>query len=320
MSVSIDSPHVQEISAALHRAATASGHTTLWLAIDGSDQPMPEIAGICWSARTWVNVSLSHPEIDPRWHPRWLGLKLETAQDAHILNHSIAWALEERQPHRLRAGTGRRVSGWLLAQEELIQSAAQHCSRLMLRRAPKTAGQFLLRLHDPAVMWAVWQILLPEQKSAWWGPIGGWHLLDPLGELTLLEAPTSGPIRDALTPSPPLSSRQWQDIQNITPLHQVLQTLLASKPASSRQYQQWLLSGLQALRRANAHQFDELHSLRLFAELALTRHPGFDQHPRVQHLLKQREPGEPLGGLLCELTEQDWQELINDLNQPTRQS
>lgn len=320
MSVLIDSRQVQDISDALHRAVAKSGHRTLWLAMDGSDQPLPDIDGADWSsARKWVEINLRHPEIDSRWHPRWLALNLALAQDAHILNHSIVWALDERRPHHMRAGMGRRVSGWLLApDDELIHVAANHCARLMLRRAPSSPGHFLLRLHDPAVLWAVWQILTSEQKSEWLGPIGRWHLLDPKGELTQLEAPAHRHNEPAGWPSHPLGSQQWQDVQNITPLHRAIQSLTATEPTGSTQCEQWVRSGLQALRRANAHGLDDLHSLSLFAELALTRHPDFDQHPRVKQLLMQREPDEPLGGLLSELTEQDWRNLTVDLGQQVR--
>lgn len=288
--------------------------------MDGSDQPLPDIDGADWSStRMCVEINLRHPEIDPRWRPRWFALNLAHAQDAHILNHSIAWALDEREPHHLRAGLGRRVSGWLLAPEEdPINAAASHCARLMLRRAPNSTGHFLLRLHDPAVLWAVWQILTPDQKSEWLGPIGRWHVIDPAGALSLLEVPAPRQNKPAASPSHPLSSQQWQDIYNITPLHRAMRSLMETEPADSRQHQRWLQSGLQALRRANANGLDDSHSLSLFAELALTRHPEFDQHPRVQRLLMQREANEPLGGLLSELMEQDWRSIALDLGQPMR--
>lgn len=320
MSVLIDSRQVQDISANLHRAVAKSGHQTLWLAMDGSDQPLPDIDGADWSStRKCVEINLRHPEIDPRWYPKWFALNLAHARDAHILNHSIAWALDERQPHQLRAGMGRRMSGWLLATDaDLIHSAASHCAQQMLRRAPSSTGHVLLRLHDPAVLWAVWQILTPDQKSEWLGPIGRWHVIDPVGELALLEAPAPRQDETAGSPSHPLSSQQWQDIQNITPLHRAMQSLMATEPADTSQHQRRLQSGLQALRRANTHRFNDLHSLSLFAELALTRHPDFDQHPRVQQLLMQREADEPLGGLLSELTEQDWRRIAIDLGQLMR--
>lgn len=320
MSVLIDSRQVQDISDALHRAVANSEHQTLWLAMDGSDQPLPDIDGGDWSSTCkCVEINLRHPEIDPRWQPRWFALNLAHAQDAHILNHSIAWALDERQPRHLRAGMGRRVSGWLLApDDDSIHAAASHCARLMLRTAPSSPGHFLLRLHDPAVLWAVWQILTPEQKSEWWGPIGRWHFLDPVGELSLLEAPAQRQNEPIGSLSHPLSAQQWQDIQNITPLHRAIQSLLAAEPTGSAPYKRWFQSGLQALRRANTHRLNDLHSLSLFAELALTRHPDFDQHPRVQQLLMQREVDEPLGGLLSDLTEQDWRSIAVDLGQPMR--
>jgi hypothetical protein len=313
--VSIDNPQVQGISAELHRAVAESGDQTLWLAMDGSGQPLPDIDGIDWRQRESVFVPLRHPEIDPQWWPRWIALHLDRATDAHILNHSIVWALEEAAHGNVRAGLGRRVSGWFMTAGAPIHAAAQHWARLMLRRSPHAPGQRLLRLHDPAVWWAVWQTLAPEQKGRWLGPVDQWHLIDPLGGLSRLDSPIQ--LRDKTdSPSPPeLSEQQWQDMQNITPLHQAMQRVAVSHETDSTAFRQRFMDGLNALRRANAHGLDDLHSLSLFAETALTRHPRFDEHPELQRLLKHREPGEPLGGLLIDLTELDWQRLIADVEQ-----
>jgi hypothetical protein len=315
VSVSIDNPQVQDISAKLHRAVAESGDQTLWLAMDGSDRPLPEIDGIDWTQRESIDVRLRHPEIDPQWWPRWFALHLDRPMDANILNHSIFWALEEAAHKNVRAGLGRRVSGWFMTVGGPIQAAAQHWARLMLRRSPHAPGQRLLRLHDPAVLWAVWQTLPAGLKGQCLGPVSHWHLIDPLGELSQLESPArSG--EETGSPLPfELSGQQWQDVQNITPLHLAMQRIVSSSQTTSAEYRQRFLEGLSALRRANSHRLTDLHSLSLFAELALTRHTLFDQHPELQRLLKHREAGEPLGGLLSDLTELDWQRLIADIEQ-----
>lgn len=286
--------------------------------MDGSDQPLPEIDGIDWTKREVVNVHLPHPEIDPQWCPTWFALRLDRATDAHILNHSIAWALEEAAPAHVRAGLGRRVSGWFMTSGHSIQSVARHWAQSMVRRAPQGKGRVLLRLHDPAVLWAVWQTLPPAQRDQWLGPVSQWHLLTPSGDLRLLES-SAHPNGDDVSPySPDLNAQQWQDIQNITPLHLTMQRLASTDLPSAAEYQQMLLTGLHALRRANLYGFNDPHSLSLFAELAITRHPQFDEHPELQRLLRQREPDEPLGGLLSDLTDLDWQRLIDEVSERPR--
>ena len=186
MSISLDSPQVQAISADLHRAFVASGERTLWLAIDGSELPLPDIDGIDWRQMEYLTVRLQHPEIAGPWQPKWFALRLDRAQDANILNHSIAWALKEASHQHLRVGMGRRIAGWFMAEEHAIQAAAKHWAHLMVRRMPHAVGWQLLRLHDPAVLWAVWQTLPQEQHALWLGPVHHWHLLNPVGELSCL--------------------------------------------------------------------------------------------------------------------------------------
>lgn len=314
MSISLDSPHVHAISAHLHQAFVASGGQPLWLAIDGSESPLHDIDGIDWHQRPSVTVRLQHPEIATHWHPRWFALQLDRALDAHILNHSIVWALEEASPQNLRAGQGRRIAGWFIAAEPMAKAAATHWANLMVRRVPYAIGWQLLRLHDPAVLWAVWQTLPREQHAQWLGPLQQWHLLDPVGELIQLTELASGRDTAPRALLPELSAQQWQDIQNIGPLHQAMHQLDASPHLDADAFKQRFQTGLHALRRAKQLRLNDLHSLSLFAQLAMSRHPLFDQHPELQQLLQQRASDEPLGGLLSDLTEQDWQRLCGEIS------
>lgn len=311
MSVPIDSPQVLAISAELHRLHAAHGGSNLWLAVDGADQALPEIEGIDWGSRDCVDVRLPHPDIDPLWWPKWFPLQLDKAEDAHILNHSIVWALAEIAPERLRAGMGRRVSGWFTCGRPNIDAAAKHWANNMVMRVPQGAGRALLRLHDPAVLWSVWQILSEEQKRQSLGPLTQWHLIDPLGSLFQL-APVGAADPTSLAGAE-LSVQQWQDIQAITPLHQTLLQMASAGLPSMVEYRRWFQTGLQALRRAKQNRLTDPDSQSLFAQLALSRHPQFDAHPDLQRILKQRKTDEPLGGLLCDFTETDWQRMASEL-------
>lgn len=311
MNISLDSPQVRRISAELHQSTTPSDDANLWLAVDGSDQSLPDIEGVDWGGRDFIEVRLPHPDIDPQWLPRWLRLQLDKADDAHILDHSIVWALEETAPARLRAGMGRRVSGWFQMGSGTIEEAAKHWANNMVRRVPQAPGRALLRLHDPAVLWSVWQILSEEQKRQCLGPLTRWHLIDPLGGLLQLDA--NEDVRKLDFGSTDLSVAQWQDIQHITPLHQTLLQMTSAGQPNMAEYKQWFQTGLQALRRAQNSGLTEVHSLSMFAQLALTRHPQFDAHPDLQRILKQRDPDEPLGGMLCDFTEADWGRIVSEL-------
>lgn len=88
----------------------------------------------------------------------------------------------------------------------------------------------------------------------------------------------------------------------------------ASQHLDTDAFKQRFQTGLHALRRAKQLRLDDLHSLSLFAQLAMSRHPLFDQHPELQQLLQQRASDEPLGGMLCDMTEQDWQRLCNEIS------
>lgn len=276
----------------------------LWLATDGSPQPLPEIDGTDWTDREHQDVQLLHPELDPTWWPRWYALHLNRASDCHVLNHSISWALTESQPQHVHAGLGRRISGWLLLDGH-PEDAAQHCATAMLhRRERPTGGTSLLRLHDPAVLWAAWRVLSPGQRSQWLGPVRSWFLLDPLGRLDSINTPAHKEVA-ARTAS--LSLAQWDDIENITALNHALRRWIpeAGEAAASNLGQSFE-QGMQALRRARGIGVQSLDGLSLFGELALTRHAQFDLHPDVRKLLLQHGPDQPIGGLLAELSESDW--------------
>lgn len=310
----IGSRGVLDFSEALHRACESMGHSTIWLAVDRARHPLPPGEGVDWHLRTPIQVPLRHPEIDLSWWPGWYPLRLDRAQDSHALLHSVAWAMAECQPKALRAGRGRRVAGWLLMRDADQPAAVQHWARSMVRRRSGRAAAVLLRLHDPAVLWSVWQLLSPAQRRQWLGPVAHWYLLDPTTRLTsLADDAAPGALAEAGA-GDALSALQWQDIELLTPLHQALRASLDRPEAQVAHGISWHFNmGLLALRRAQAWGLNNAHSLALFAETALLRHPAFDRHPRIQRLLNQRTADEPLGGVLSELDEADWMQLTGEM-------
>ena len=310
----IDSRSVRDVSEALHRACESMGYSTIWLAVDRAKQPLPVREGLDCHLTTHVPVALNHPEIDPSWWPGWYPLRLDRAQDSHALRHSVAWAMAECEPQALRAGRGRRVAGWLLMRDADQPAAVQHWARSMVCRRSGRSAAVLLRLHDPAVLWSVWRLLSPIQRMQWMGPVAHWYLLDPTAHLTSL--PKDGALGSAAEAGSGsvLNEAQWHDIELLTPLHLALRACLdRPEVQAGRGISQQFDLGLQALRRAQALGLNDAHSLALFAETALLRHPAFDRHPRIQRLLSQRAADEPLGGVLSELDEEDWMQLTGEL-------
>lgn len=308
--IAIDERAVLSISQALHTACIRHGTSTLWLALDGSSRSLPQtdesLSG--WAARVEsCAVQLRHPEIDPVWWPRWFTLNLDRAEDSHLLNQSIAWALDESQPHSIRRGLGRRVSGWLLVDGPVAQ-ATVHWATQMLQTHP-VRGRRLLRLHDPAVLWAFWRLLPVVQHPSWLGPVRAWWLLDPLGRLDALHR--AGPSGARLPAD--IDATRWQDIDDIGAFNHALQFWLgAPREARRGSLDACVKTGFDALRRARALGIDDTPSLQRFCELALTRHPRFDQHPLVRERLSRLAQDERLGVLLSALTPEDWHRVATE--------
>jgi Domain of unknown function (DUF4123) len=289
-------------SQALHQAAQAHSEGMLWLAVDANPGAGESLADELQSALDSVmaqTVRLDHPEVDKAWRPRWLPMNTEQAKGSSLLQDSIAKALAELMPQALNHGGGRRISGWIQLDDE-VEQAAVHIGRQMIRRHPQ-GHRCLLRLHDPAVLWALWPLLTPAQQRQLLGPINTWWLLDPNGQLTALRCD------DRSAAAEPWAVEQWADIDNITPMNRALRNWLAAPEASTA----LLLPeahriAIQALRRARAAGFTHDRDLGAFALHALAVHPQFDHHPQVQRALAKREPADQYTALIEALSEQDW--------------
>lgn len=322
-----------EASAALHaiidtlhrRCADAASHV-IWLAMDASLHPLPEIDAFNWTARPVQQVRLEHPQIDASWWPTWYALDLDKAVDCLVLEHSVDWAMAECCGDSLRSGLGRRVAGWLVLQGQASE-AARHWGACMVQRQPADGrGAALLRLHDPSVLWSFWQVLQPRQKAQWLGPVRTWSFLDPFARLTALDGPSARATADGLTAQPttsstPLTAAQWQQVDHTTAFNHALRAVLEGVDSTAGLHLDVMFrDAMQALQRAQRLGIDDAHDLDVFAERALTQHAQFDTHPDIARLLRERErePDQPLGGLFADLTPAHWQRISADLSAPRR--
>lgn len=273
----------------------------LLLALDAPSRPLAGAeAELNEQARQQgLLLPLKHPQLDPARQPAWLPLNA----GAPALADSIAQALAEAEPDALALGQGRRVAGWL----EITGSAklaAAHIGRQMIRRSPN-GETHLLRLHDPAVSWALWPLLNTAQQRGLLGSVSRWWLLGPAGELTCLEPapPATGAARPLSRWEPGL----WEDIARIGPLNRALLAWREHAPeCDAGTLETARLHAFAALRHAGALGFDDEEDLSRFALHAVTVHPRFYLHPRVQALLAGREADDFYSGLTDSLSEADW--------------
>lgn len=291
------------LSDALHRRAIDAHNGIVWLALDGrtpAEQARSELRQAL-QAHEAVTVALPHPQVDERLYPAWFRLDANRSSDSAILQLSIEIALDELDPRALRQGGGREVAGWLaLADGAAPSEAASHLGRQMIQRHNLHA--MLLRLHDPAVLWWLWQGLEAVQRAAMLGDVVTWWLLSPLGELHLLDRP-SETESDTLT----LDERQWGEVSVIAAMNRVLRNL------DGRPDLQTLRTVRRAARRTHAHGLTDTGDQAAFILHALQVHPEFDSHPLLLGLLQRRQPDEFYAGLVAaELTDAAWRQVQRD--------
>lgn len=328
------------ISDALHRWAIQNSGGMLWLAVDAPSpnaDPLPSDLETALAGSSASRLRLRHPAIDWTAQPRWLPLNLEQSAGSALLQQSVERALDETDPEGLRCGKGRRIAGWLALDGGLFD-ALEHLGTQMIRRRPDCGAQrCLVRLHDPAVLWAVWHVLRPEQHGDLLGSVRAWWLLDPAGNLSRLSPLAAGELQPSS--APPWSAHQWEDIDNITPLNGALRQWLHARrgdkpgheagdggredagPLVSRERLiEAIRAAFPAMRRGRSAGFACLSDMVVLATLAITVHPNFDEHSLYRQAIAAREQGsgdETLRELTQSLTEGDLHTIRRELAQGT---
>lgn len=207
---------------------------------------------------------------------------LDTAQAAgsHAFAISLVEAIREVDAVALARGEGRRIGGWLVC-DAAPQRVAGHLLRMSCQRRDGESG--LLRLCDPAVLWALWTLLDAVQRRVLLGPVSEWWALDPEGGLLVFEAEKSAAAEDAnlhLTPT------QWADVDRIGPLHDALREWrLQGRPGGHAGAAAAAGVGLHALRRAAGHGLQTRPEQALYACHAIAFGSRLDAHPRVARAL-----------------------------------
>lgn len=295
------------LSDQLHREL-ASRQSRCWLLLDPVLRPVLDESplGLALAGRTFIRLP-SASELEPSLMPLLVEFAPAKAGDHELIWLSLHEALEELAPEALAQGGGRRICGWLESNAD-GKSLARHIAKQMIQ-AHGTARR-LLRWYDPAVLWALWPLLKPDQKTTLLGPITSFRLIDPTGHWVNLTSPrlTDGSGLD-------LTYEQWQRIDCIAALNGALREFELMS-LSSEQIGSMRDNAMAALLRARQLGFADNKDLRAFARFALNVHPAFDAHPLVTERLAKRESDDYFTALVDDLTTEQWVRIQHDCAQP----
>lgn len=246
-----------------------------------------------------------HYNLQSAHQPYLIELDLDVYADAEILSCSLDFAHVDWQADSVVQGRGHRVCGWVFTDQSTVELASQWGRRLI-----QTDGfhRRFLRFYDPAVLPRLWPLLSLAQQHCLLQPAQQWFMLDADG--STLHCYALPPLPDEASPSVTadlaLTNAQWQAVQTFAIVNQlVTQWPIEHHGQQLNAGQQKLLQD--ALVRAIRYGLRDSADLKAFGRHALTVHPRFDNHPRIQALLQQVTPQLFYAGLASELTESDWQ-------------
>ncbi len=255
------------------------------------------------------SINIAGAKLDREVLPLYRPLITSQSQGSGILASSLAVSLRELQVQSLQRGIGRRIGGWVQTTEP--DAAFGHLGRSMLQRRPEGTLVWV-RLHDPAVLWALWPLLSVRQQACLLGPLMAWWLHDPAGHLQVLR------VQCASSEPLVLAPEQFPLVDGIHAVNSALRQRLAahgdSAAVSSEQALHWRQSAFAAIRRARQHGLSDERDLSAFCNHALLTHPRFDEHPRIAGSLSRREAGQYFTQLVDDVSEDEWRLIAAEMS------
>lgn len=190
---------------------------------------------------------------------------------------------------------------------------ASHLAERMLIRLPDGQRAWF-RCLDPRVLRHCARVLDPDQKAALMGPITRWLYLDGGHAVEFAAAGLSG----ASACAPPLRPEQHRRLERALLVNQAEEALSSTgHAAEGSEGRSSVLDRLDhAIERAQReHGLTSAEDCVEFAVLALSVHPAFDTHARVQVALQQaRSTGRGFLACVLDWTGHDWQQVAQSLD------
>lgn len=259
-------------------------------------------------------ISWAHPSLVAAHRPLLLPVHLHSNTGSTVLHAAIEMALADMDAQSLQSGQGQRVCGVLFAEQDVAQLAL-HLGQVAVQTLPDSglppsSGQRrLLRFFDPLVMPPLWDLSSDAQRRALLGPISIWMSLGFDRNWQTLRSPAPGATDGQALPASRIwNAKQWQQLLALGAFNPV--ALELGLKASTLERRPRVLNTLCRLMGLGIH---EPNDLKAMAQLALTQHPDFDQHPAVQRCLKQRMAGPSAAQALSDLSDSDWRHIQQDL-------
>lgn len=223
---------------------------------------------------------LIHESLDPIISPCLFKLDLTDSEMEILLKQSIYLSFEEKQINNITAGQGRVICAWLFSTFN-GDYVANYLAKTCLQHHHQE--QYFFRFYDPAVLPACITLLSKSAQQRIFAPVSHWVLLNGDGELNsyqFLEQKRfySGALG--------ITDSEFTALEHISIENRVLLDYRINYENQPR-YNEAMARDIirNAFNNAIANNVTNKDDLRLFAYQALTIHPMFFQHPKVQKQL-----------------------------------
>lgn len=230
-------------------------------------------------------VPIAHEAFPESERPYLLTLNPRLPQFGAWLAESVRVALADRRPDVIARVPGQRIGGWLATPAPVsADEVATHLSRQVLQ-VDDRGKTCALRFQDSRALALLWPVLTLMQKETLLGPVKTWHAFDAGARLAAY-AGLYPKMLDDLSFKP----QQWSAIRRHGLVNRALALHIAA--IGHQPEPETVDVAVSAAARAEQYGLVERDDKLAFIGHALSWHPHFDAHPRVQEVLRNVSPDE----------------------------
>ncbi len=283
------------------RAELSSAKTkTVTILIDPTlEDPMAEsaelLAALDEGLAQRITIPRIHDDFDPK-HALYLLHILDEAKTERLINQSVYTAFAESTGTFAEDYLGRSVCAWFLGEAE-PNILARRISAIARVRKPN-GESWPLRFWDPRVLWHLPRILNEKKLNHIRSLAENWCHTNDQGQLKSANELAPFKREENYSPTPHtlrFDQTEWAALERIASINTVFEMGLEWGLQPSDKLAAKIDS---LLLRCKQRGFDTEQDGLIFTVVALTSHERFDEHPRVDTMLR---AGASSGALLNEL-------------------